>query len=420
MVELGDLVYFSCITDSGSQPVCGWIVEAGETDVVIGTTPKSVEGAEHTAEGVHDSVRVGFVRVGIDSLKLERPVDWKGPKPRSIPSFEISAASWKAAAGQDLPSSGAENPRKTRQKAETSRSKSRLDFRNLQRLYEEDTDSEEEEESLEAARGRPRGSGYLPPGQSSAREKRSGDKPQGSTEAAKETDLNAAVRKQLQRRLAQGDDGQDLMPMMMMAMLLKDEKKKKARGSKDAPDELLGGSSSDDSEPDDLRGRGMKAVSTLQKLHRRIHTHPKRIVELFEKEVIEELGVVQGQAWTLKDYIRKQNFGKYKGLFRCTMMDVSVYELLRAGETDIALAQVTQNIKAKLQSVISQGDWSTAWLLTGLQDPLQRREFAGSKEEMTVISGYIEALAKLKKRVRETQGGADPEEDEGPGPAGRK
>jgi len=337
-----------------------------------------------------------------------------------VPSFEISAAAWRASAGQELPSSGTEIPRRSRQKSGSNRSKGRIDFRNLQRLYEEDTDSEEEADSVEADRGRSRGSGYLPPGQSSSRAKRSGNRGQENAEEDKEMDLKAVMRKQLQRRLAQGDDSQDLMPMMMLAMLMKDGKKKKGHSSKDDHNDLLGGSSSDDSDPDDLRGRGMKAVSTLQKLHRRIHTHPKRIVELFEKEVIEELGVVQGQAWTLKDYIRKQNFGKYKGIFRCTMMDVSVYELLRAGEVDIATAQVTQNIKAKLQSVISQGDWSTAWLLTGLQDPLQRREFAGSKEEMSVISGYIEALAKLKKRVRETQGGAEGEDDDGPGPSSRK
>jgi len=68
-VELGDLVYFSCVTDLGSKPVCGWIVEANSnsSDAVIGTTPKCVEGAEHTAEGSHDHVKVGFVRVGTDS-----------------------------------------------------------------------------------------------------------------------------------------------------------------------------------------------------------------------------------------------------------------------------------------------------------------------------------------------------------------
>ncbi|CAE7383354.1 unnamed protein product, partial [Symbiodinium microadriaticum] len=104
------------------------------------------------------------------------------------------------------------------------------------------------------------------------------------------------------------------------------------------------------------------------------------------------------------------------------MMDVAVYESLRAGDSEVAAAQVVQNLKAKLQSVLQGGDWSAAWLLTGLPDPLARREFGGSKEEMSIISGYVEALHKLQKRVRESQsrGHADEEGDEQPSSSSKK
>ena len=60
-------------------------------------------------------------------------------------------------------------------------------------------------------------------------------------------------------------------------------------------------------------------------------------------------------------------------------------------------------------------------MLTGLADPLSRREFAGSKEEMAVVSGYLEALSKLKKKVREAgQGSHGDEEDEEGGKGHRK
>ena len=77
--------------------------------------------------------------------------------------------------------------------------------------------------------------------------------------------------------------------------------------------------------------------------------------------------------------------------------------MIRAGQHDSAAAQVIQNLKSKVQSVLSNGDWQTAWLLCGLQDPLQRKEFGGTKEEMSVISGYINSLHKLKKKMKESR-----------------
>ena len=65
----------------------------------------------------------------------------------------------------------------------------------------------------------------------------------------------------------------------------------------------------------------------------------------------------------MKDFIKMHKFGKFRGIRRCTEMDVCVYELLRQGKTKTATAQVAQNIKAKIQCVLSQGHWTAAWLL---------------------------------------------------------
>ena len=191
------------------------------------------------------------------------------------------------------------------------------------------------------------------------------------------------------------------MPAMMMALLLDKDRKGSRKKSPEDPDELgiLGGSDSDDSGIEgEAKSKGMRAVVTLNKLHKQIKTKPHRICNLFEKEVIEDLGIVQGQAWTLKDFVRKQHWGKFKGIYRCAMMDVAVYEYLRNNQPEIAAAQVVQNLKAKMQSVLQGGDWSAAWLLTGLPDPLARREFAGSKEEMAVVSGYVEGEGSAERR----------------------
>ena len=93
-------------------------------------------------------------------------------------------------------------------------------------------------------------------------------------------------------------------------------------------------------------------------------------------------------------------------------MDVATYELIRNGRPEAAAAQTIQNLKAKMQAVIDQGDWTTAWLLTGLVDPVQKKEWAGNKQEMTIVSGYIDAMTRLKKKVRDAHGREGDEEDE--------
>ncbi|CAE7719402.1 unnamed protein product [Symbiodinium sp. CCMP2592] len=247
-----------------------------------------------------------------------------------------------------------------------------------------------------------------PPGSSAAR---------GSS--SKKDDSQGVGAKDLKKVLMQGLAEGQTPPLMMMSMLLdKDKKEKRTKhGGRDSKDlSLFGGSDSEDSGGEDaFQGTGMRAVSTLHKLHEQIRRRPRKICEIFEHEVVQEMGVIKGQAWTLKDYVKKQPWGKFKGIYRCALMDVEVYEQLRNGEPQIAAAQVVQNLKAKLQSVLQGRDWSTAWLLTGLPDPLAKREWAGSKEEMAIISGYVDALHRLKKRVKDNQTVVEDDEGEGQG-----
>eukprot|EP00439_Symbiodinium_sp_Y106_P053850 s3531_g7.t1 len=216
---------------------------------------------------------------------------------------------------------------------------------------------------------------FLAPGQSSAK----ADKKKKGEEGRE--------RRGARLKAPFDQDSGKMMQLMMMSLLMEksDKKKQKARSFH----ELRGSSSSESSgSEDEVAGKGMQAVLTLQQLHRQVHRKPLRVCQLFEKEVTEELGIVAGQAWTLKDYIKKQNWGRYKGLQRCAVMDVAAYELIRAGKPDIAAAQLVHNMKAKIQAVLQNGDWQMAWLLTGLPDPLSRKEWAGSKQEMAVVSGY--------------------------------
>ena len=78
-------------------------------------------------------------------------------------------------------------------------------------------------------------------------------------------------------------------------------------------------------------------------------------------------------------------------------MDVAAYEALRRGEVEWATAQLCQNLKCKVQAVLQGGDWSGAWLLTGLPHPFEESLYTGSRREMAVIAAYQKEMGKLAK-----------------------
>ena len=113
--------------------------------------------------------------------------------------------------------------------------------------------------------------------------------------------------------------------------------------------------------------------------------------------------MVPGAPWTVKGYIKRFHWGKFKGLYRCAIEDVAVYEMLRQKEYESTTAQCIQNMKSKMQAVLQQGGWSSAWLLTGLSDPLRPREFAGTKEELAASRG-LRLPQQLEQVEAESQG----------------
>ena len=396
MAAVGSLVFLRCRASLGDKSVAGWVVDVSEDEVVIGTSPASGEGIDHILKATAGDIPVSFFRVPSDSVSESQPSNWKGPRAKDLPTFAAAQTAWKKVATEDLESSDA-GPAHGALRRRGKDGRLRGDLQGLGKLFAAGVDDEEEDEEDDEGP-----LSFLAPGQGRKTKAQKAGKKKSD-----DLDLHQLIRGSLES----GEKASDLLPVMMMAMLL-DKGKKKKKDKASGSSELLGGSSSDEEGESDLRAKGLRAVSTLNKLHEQIKKKPEKVCRLFEREVIEELGVVPGQAWTLRDYIRKQPWGKFKGIYRCAMMDVAVYEELRSGRADVAAAQVVQNLKAKLQSVLQQGDWQSAWLLTGLPDPLSRKDFAGSKEEMTVISGYVEALANLKKKVRETQSSSHGDEEE--------
>ena len=405
-VSVGDVVYLTLRCDGGDVQIAGWVSELIEGDVIVSTKPSLLAGVAQKTTAKSDGVDVGFVRVPSAACSLSRPSGWTGARIADVPSLQACQAAWKKVAQKALESSEAEMP-----KAKAGAKSARLakELGGLSRFFEtgasDDDDVEEETDYEDAEDDRK----HLAPGQSTARSSKDVKKKKDK----KEEDLD--IKGLLQASLASGaGETKDLLTVVLLSQLVNQGKRKKSKRRSASSSDPLGGSSSDssDSGGEGEEARGMKAVNSLHRLHAQILRKPKRIYEAFEAEVVKELGVTPGQAWTLRDFVKKQSWGRYKGLYRCAMMDVAVYEHLRAGRHDVATAQTVQNLKAKIQAVLNLGDWDTAWLLTGLPDPLHKKEWAGTKQEMSVVSGYMDAMMKLKKKVREAQGGADAEDED--------
>ena len=418
----GSVVYLLVKSKEGTPlKIAGRLVECKEESAVVAVNPKDVDSVEQTLTAVAPGGGrpVAFVRVPASSFSSARPEGWGAHLGKKVPDQATCWASWGELAKEVLVSSEAEKPKATAAAASSKKvSGLQEDLANLSRMFDPEdpssSDSDSDTELLAAKRSKNK-SGHLPPGglrgaAASSQSRKPSDRP-------KDPDMAKVVKNLMMKGMTEGQSPSELLPYMMMSMMLdqKEKSKHRRRGRRDQ--DSPGGSSSESSASDDSDHKsGMRAVTSLHKLQKKITRHPKSIVKDFERQVVEELGVVEGQCWTLMDYVKRQQWGKFRGIYRCACMDVRAYELLRGGQTEAAQAQLIQNLKAKIQSVIQGGSWETAWLLTGIADPLSRREFGGSKEEMSVVSEYVNQLAKLKKRVKEAshqdKGGAD-EEDEG-------
>ena len=62
-----------------------------------------------------------------------------------------------------------------------------------------------------------------------------------------------------------------------------------------------------------------------------------------------------------------------------------------------AKAHITQNHRSKLQAEIDGGSREQGWLLTGLPGPCQKSRFAAPLDQLAAVSGYLKAVADIKK-----------------------
>ena len=403
MAKEGSRVYFSLTVDGSTpQRTAGLIIEIEDTSAVVAVAERVVKG--FSAAVVREGI--GYLRLPTSALGLEKPSGWAKSVGADLPDLRKSRATWFGGEKTSLVSSEAEAPPGPVAKKSAAAASSKdveKSLKDLESLWGGGQGSSEEEDSSESDAGAAR---VKPPGNGKKSKK-------GRKSKSEEGDhLRTALMMQLMGQSSGSSSGNmDLTPLLLMKLLDLDAGKSRKKKSRRQEDSSSGGSDSDVSGAEG-RTKGMKAVKQLHAMQQKIVNRPRKIIREFEREVVEDLGVVGGQSWTLKDWVRRQPWNKFKGLQRCAFMDVAAIELLRQDQPDAACAQLIQNLKAKVQCTLQMGDWTAGWLMTGLPDPLAKKDFAGTKQEMSVISGYLSAVARLKKEVKEAELSTNQEEDD--------
>ena len=256
-------------------------------------------------------------------------------------------------------------------------------------LDEEDEDEDGEIDEDDVERG-----AYLPPGVlpgTAAASSRA--RPRKSAHTAEAVDLQALV--------AAGAPVNEVIQLKMLEMLTMSDARQRGGARAGGPEGSSGsGSDVNTSTGGRLMTRGVRSIQAVQRIRRRIRDQPGKVVRNFERAAREELGVPMGGAWALEDWVKRQSWGRMRGLQRCAIADCAVVQALHRNEPARAQAQAVQDLKARLQAALNQGDWSQAWLLTGLPDPLSARHFAGDESEMAAIAGYTTAMVDLRAKTR--------------------
>ncbi len=168
-----------------------------------------------------------------------------------------------------------------------------------------------------------------------------------------------------------------------------------------------------------LRGAG-KALKAYRKTQKDMKKNPVRHIKRYIKEVEQVLGADSSVPYLLTDYTRKLAWGKFRTLQRLHHALSTILETQLKGRTMEATLQITQVLRSIHQCALDQGNWQTAWLLTGMQDPLEKPRFGGEAQSLEVIAAYVKAMSDLEKKSTSSSSTRVQEEEVQAGAKGKK
>ena len=120
-----------------------------------------------------------------------------------------------------------------------------------------------------------------------------------------------------------------------------------------------------------------------------------------------DLGATDGAPYRLTDHGKRIAWNRQKSLQRVYYLLGAILDKQLRGHPDQAAMLTVQSLRAVHQVVIDEGNWSVAWLLTGLEDPFARRKFGGEEESLETIAAFLKASQDLEKRTKSWSLGVD-------------
>ena len=271
-LDVGDLVFCRVHGDDGPICVTAWAVELADSDVICGTSEAGAAGIEHKVTAKAGETTIAFLRIPGEAVSCSKPSGWTGLRAGDIPSLGACRAAWKKAPTTQLLSSDAELEPNVSSKPAKKSARLAQDLKGLEKLMRAGASDDDEEEESEDDDG---DVGILPPGQKTLVKSK-------TRKSLKKDGLD--LQTLLAAGVSSGTEPKDLLTLYLLNQLIGQQNAKKKKKRSASSTELLGGSSSESSASDREAsdGKGMKAVSSLHRLHEQILRKPRRVREIFE------------------------------------------------------------------------------------------------------------------------------------------
>ena len=156
-----------------------------------------------------------------------------------------------------------------------------------------------------------------------------------------------------------------------------------------------------------------RAIAGMTRHRARIKEYPRKVIDEFRQDSMLELNVRPGESWAFPDLAKRISWGHFQGLQRCYILFANILELLEQGQPLQAQALTVQSMKATHQCVLNNGNWKLGWPLTGIQDPLTRRKFAGSATELELMANFVQAEEEVEKKSKGSASSGSQQQNDG-------
>eukprot|EP00439_Symbiodinium_sp_Y106_P005158 s43_g1.t1 len=209
----------------------------------------------------------------------------------------------------------------------------------------------------------------------------------------------------LQMQLLKSKDKDPLQTLVALELLRAAREKPHTRQAR-SPSSSSSDSKDAESEHKSRTARGLgKAFADYRQSRRRMFRNPKKHIKKYVREVQGQLGAGPDTPFRLTDYSKKIWFGKQRTLQRLHVLLSEVLTMQLENRHEEATLQVVLGLRAIHQASLDSGNWEIAWLLTHLQDPMQRRRFGGEESQLETVAAYLKSQQELEKRARQARFG---------------